>query len=254
MTMASYDAAFFDYVNSGATQSARHLLPILSGPLRIGSVLDVGCGRAAWLAVWLSLGAREVLGIDGDYIEREGLLIPGDCFRAHDLRQEFDLGRRFDLVQSLEVAEHLPKSAAAAFVGSLIRHGDLVLFSAAAPGQGGDHHVNEQDYDYWRALFATHGYVALDCVRPQLLHDERIEPWYRYNTLLYAAPGIWSGLPEALRRSRVADDRPIEDLSPQAYRLRKSLVRLLPVPLMTALAKLKERRVARARATTAKCR
>jgi len=247
--MRSYDAAFFNYVNSGAIQSARHLLPILSGSLQIGSVLDVGCGQGAWLAVWQTLGAREILGIDGEYVERERLLIPADCFRAHDLRQDFDLGRRFDLVQSLEVAEHLPKSAAARFIGNLVRHGDLVLFSAAAPGQGGDHHVNEQDYNYWRALFATHGYVPLDCVRPRLLGDERIERWYRYNTMLYAAAGIWSALPEALRRSRVEVDQPIADLSPPAYRLRKSLIRLLPVPVMTALAKIKERRVARARAS-----
>ena len=126
------------------------------------------------------------IGIDGDYVNREHLLIPPDSFMPLNLVTEFDLGMHFDLVQSLEVAEHLPAKSASSFVKSVIKHSDLVLFSAAPKGQGGDHHINEQSYDYWRALFAEHGYIAIDYLRPIILHDKRIEPWYRYNMLLFA--------------------------------------------------------------------
>ena len=34
------------------------------------------------------------------------------------------------------------------------RHSDIVLFSAAPPGQGGHGHVNERSYEYWRGEFA----------------------------------------------------------------------------------------------------
>lgn len=235
-----YDAAFFRYVNAGALLSARRLLPQLLEESSIASVLDVGCGQGAWLSVWSELGVS-VTGIDGDYVDRASLLIPPENFLAHDLSRGFDLQRRFDLVQSLEVAEHLPAEAAAQFVQSLVRHGDLVLFSAAPKGQGGDHHVNEQDYDYWRALFAQHGYVPFDYVRP-LLRDERdVEPWYRFNTILYVSLERLDSLPERIRRTRIPDDEPIRDVSPVLYRLRKKVTALLPVPAVTAIAKLKER-------------
>jgi hypothetical protein len=44
------------------------------------------------------------------------------------------LGRRFELVQSVEVAEDLPPPAAGEFIASLVRHLGHVLFSAASPG------------------------------------------------------------------------------------------------------------------------
>ncbi len=238
--MPNYDPAFFQYVNSGATRSAERVVPLLLRGVTVRSVLDVGCGHGAWLAVWQQF-APDVIGLDGDYVDRQRLLIAPTSFQACDLTHSFDLGRQFDLVQSLEVAEHLPAASAAGFVASLIRHGDLVLFSAAARGQGGDHHINEQDYDYWRVLFAMHDYIPLDYLRPLLGAERDVEPWYRYNTLLYVSSARFEQLPETLRRTRIPDTQPICDVSPAGYRLRKRLTRLLPTSVATAIAKFKER-------------
>ena len=243
--MANYDGAFFDYVNQGAIRSANRVLPLLLKELDIDSVLDVGCGQGAWLSVWQQLGVPHVTGIDGHYVDRNHLQIADTSFIPHNLSEEFDLGRRFDLVQSLEVAEHLPADSAEGFVRGLVKHGELILFSAAPKGQGGDHHINEQDYQYWRDLFAVHGYMAVDYLRPLILDDGAIEPWYRYNTFLYATPARFAALPDAIRRCRVQDDEPLRDLSPLIYKMRKRLVSLLPVRVMTGLAKIKERHVAR---------
>lgn len=245
--MASYDDAFFTYVNSGALHSARRMLPELTRLLPIGSVLDVGCGQGAWLSVWSELGVETVVGLDGDYVQRNRLLIPEDAFVAQNLSRGFDLDRRFDLVQSLEVAEHLPEHSAEVFVQSLVKHGDMVLFSAAPKGQGGDHHVNEQDYDYWRERFRAHDYVAVDYLRPRVLAAVEVERWYRYNTFLYVAREKLADLPAELQAARVPDDQPLTDVSPATYRMRKTLVRMLPVSVATGLAKIKERLVGRAR-------
>lgn len=243
--MTTYDSTFFDYLNAGSLRSARRVLPALRRQLRIDSVLDVGCGQGAWLSVWNELGTDTVLGIDGDYVDRGRLLIEPERFQAHDLSTAFDLGRRFDLVQSLEVAEHLPLSSAATFIASLTRHGDLVLFSAAPKGQGGDHHINEQSYEYWRLLFRTQGYSPIDLVRPAVKGDRSVEPWYRYNTMLYASPIGFSVLSAAVQAMAVPDDGPIPDVSPLLYRLRKRIIATLPVPAVTKLAKWKELAVAR---------
>ena len=53
------------------------------------------------------------------------------------------MDRKFDLVVSLEVAEHLPSECAETFVDSLTGLGPIVLFSAAIPHQGGTNHANE---------------------------------------------------------------------------------------------------------------
>jgi len=101
------------------------------------------------------------------------------------LRVPIDLGRHFDLVVSLEVAEHIPHASADTFVDSLVRHGDIVLFSAAIPGQGGTFHVNEQWPEYWGKRFKARGYVGIDCVRPLVWEDPSVDYWYAQNVFLF---------------------------------------------------------------------
>jgi SAM-dependent methyltransferase len=238
--MANYDTAFFDYVNSGALNSAKAMLPLLQEQLHLKSVLDVGCGQGGWLAVWKELGCEHVHGIDGEYVERERLLVARGEFSAVDLVHPFKLGQQFELVQSLEVGEHLPTKSSAGFVNSIVKHAPIVLFSAAARGQGGDSHVNEQDYEFWRRHFARHDYIAIDYLRPLILERREIEPWYRYNTFLYVARTHLSRLPDELQKCRVPEDEVLLDRSPKIYKMRKALVRLLPVSVATKIAKVKE--------------
>lgn len=239
--MYEYDERFYRYINRGSRDSARVLLPVLleALPEPVESVLDVGCGAGAWLTVWQSLGA-EIVGLDGDYVLPEQLMIEPDEFVSADLSAGFDLERRFGLVQSLEVAEHLPAASAARFVACLCRHADLVLFSAAPPGQGGENHINEQPYEYWRGLFREQGYSMYDPVRPAVLTHASVKPWYRYNTFLYVNENRRPELPHALAACRVADTEPARDLSPRAYQMRKGLIRMLPSSASTHLATLKK--------------
>ena len=238
--MPDYDSAFFDYVNSGALKSARAILPLLQEQLGVKSVLDVGCGQGGWLTVWKELGCERVHGIDGDYVDRERLLIQPEEFSGIDLVEAFDLQQQFDLAQCLEVGEHLPTASSGGLIDSLVKHAPFVLFSAAARGQGGDSHVNEQDYEFWRGHFARHGYVAVDYLRPLILDRSEIEPWYRYNPFLYVAHPQLDALPDALRKCLVPENEALRDRSPGIYKLRKALVRLLPVAVATRIAKIKE--------------
>jgi hypothetical protein len=140
------------------SRSAEVVIPVVRELLAPGSVLDAGCGLGTWLRVWQQNGVQDILGVDGtDDLPPGTRLISTDHFRAIDLRAPFNLGRRFALVQSLEVAEHLPRACAAGFVQSLCDHGDMVLFGAAIPGQGGHRHVNAQWQSHWARLFAKRG-------------------------------------------------------------------------------------------------
>jgi SAM-dependent methyltransferase len=203
----------------------------------IKSVLDLGCGRGVWLAGWLQRGAIEVLGVDGPYVDRSKLHIPGASFLAHDLAQPLALRRRFDMVESLEVAEHLPESAADVFIENLTRHGHLIMFSAATPGQGGENHVNEQPWEYWRQKFAEREYEVFDFLRPRLVNDAAVYLWYRHNTFVYAHRSIAGALPEPIKVCQVPPERPLVDTVPVWARACKALVRLLPRSAVDRLAR-----------------
>lgn len=122
-------------------------------------------------------------------MDRGQLEIPAERFQAADLERPLSLNRRFDLVVSLEVAEHLAAECADNFVESLTRLGPAVLFSAAIPYQGGACHVNEQWPSYWVKRFQGRGYEPVDCLRRRVWQDRRVEWWYAQNTLLYAERG-----------------------------------------------------------------
>jgi SAM-dependent methyltransferase len=235
-----YGEEFMGYAAVSSRYAAETVVGVLGPTLGPASVLDVGCAGGAWLQAWMTSGVRDVRGVDGDYVNRSQLLIPEELFQAADLAQPLDLTRRFDLVQSLEVAEHIVPAASATFIESLTRHAErFVLFSAAPPGQGGEYHINERPYEYWRGLFATHGFVPFDCVRPLIAHDGRVSFWYRYNTLLYARAENVASLPEAIRRTAVGEGNRIPDIAPLPFRLRKAAVRLLPLGVQHELARLK---------------
>ena len=160
---------------------ASSALSILLDGRTPSSLLDVGCGTGTWLRAALDLGVAGVFGVDGVDVMPEKFHAPKSAYRQIDFTQPFDLGRRFDVVLCLEVAEHLPASAAETFIGSLVRHGDLIVFSAASPNQPGQHHVNCQWPEYWQALFNRAGYACQDSLRWRIWRDTRIEPWYRQN-------------------------------------------------------------------------
>jgi hypothetical protein len=239
--MYRYDDLFFSYLEAGSGRSAQTVVPLLHSNLRPRSVADFGCGRGAWLEAWLAVGIEDVLGVDGPYVPSDKLLIRPEAFRAEDLTSALDLGRRFDLVTSFEVGEHLPAAASRAFIDNLCRHAPVVAFSAAVPGQGGEHHINEQPYAFWRELFAANGYRCFDFIRPRIKDSRAVEPWYRYNALLFVADDAVPRLPEPVRATRIADGAPVPDVSPVVFRMRKEILRRLSTTHVDRLAVLKHR-------------
>jgi hypothetical protein len=95
------------------------------------------------------------------------------------------VGRRFDLVLSLEVAEHLDPSVADQFVGTLTDLGSTVVFSAAVPFQQGVHHVNLRWPSYWAQLFAARGYSPSVSLRDEIWSLIELDPWYVQNIVAF---------------------------------------------------------------------
>lgn len=73
-----YDKDFFLPLQDGSLRSARQIVPLVIDLVHPASVLDVGCGVGAWLSLFAEHGITELLGVDGDYVQREMLLIPSE--------------------------------------------------------------------------------------------------------------------------------------------------------------------------------
>jgi len=184
--MTPYDHDFYGAQAAGSERSADAVLPVVFELLRPTSVVDVGCGVGTWLAAAQRLGVDEVRGLDGAYAIDAGLRIPKDPSPPTELAVSLPAPvRRFDLAMSLEVAEHLPAARSDSFVADLCALADVVLFSAAIPGQLGTDHITLEFQHTWADRFGGNGYLAFDIVRPRVWHDADVEAFYRQNALVF---------------------------------------------------------------------
>ena len=229
---ALYTEDFYAQANgAGSLPSAQVCVPLIVDLLAPSSVIDVGCGRGEWLSQFLS-AAIPVLGIDGPHVDLTHLLIPADRFRQHDLRTSLDLGERADVALCLEVAEHLPPEYAPQLVRSLTRLAPAVVFSAAVPGQGGVHHVNEQWPWYWQELFERERFACLDVFRHRIWHDDRVAHYYQQNLLLFVDPNVHAELmrqhyrPELRRQLTLVQSYILDELSSRPRATRSFVDRL----------------------------
>lgn len=232
-----YDFEFFRHVDAGGERSAALVVPLMQAVLPVASVLDVGCGRGAWLRTWQSLGVSDVIGVDGSHAATGHPLAAAGAFVCADLTAPLDLGRRFDAAMCLEVAEHILPAASAELLRTLSRHADAVFFSAATPGQGGLHHVNEQPLIYWVEHFRRAGFEAFDPLRLPLQGVTAVDPWYRYNLLFFARGPALARLSSAASASRLAEGVHPRSFESPLWWLRRQVLRCLPRAVIDTLAR-----------------
>lgn len=180
-----YNSDFYRVEESSSSRSASIVVREVLHFIKPTSVVDVGCGVGAFLREFKNNEVKEVLGIDGPWIKHEMLKIEENEFMTANLESPLNVTKKFDLVISLETAEHIEPEYSDQFIGNLVSLGDVILFSAAIPYQGGVHHVNEQWPDYWSEKFKKRGFLHVDCLRPRLWNNPDIDYFYSQNTIFY---------------------------------------------------------------------
>ncbi|MEM6517246.1 MAG: methyltransferase domain-containing protein [Bacteroidota bacterium] len=163
------------------------IVPIVNQWFRPENVIDVGCGVGAWLEVWKEQpNILEVMGLDARFVHSEFMRVDIDNeFVEVDLNESLPKLKRFDIAVCLEVAEHLKPERAESFVQDLTTLSNIILFSAAIPGQEGTQHINEQFLGYWIKIFLNHGYDCYDVIRPIIWNNKSVAWWFRQNTVLF---------------------------------------------------------------------
>lgn len=139
-----YDDDFYQKQIEGSLRSARIVLGMLWERIQPASVLDVGCGRGAWLKACREFGASTIEGFDGDWNRGDLMIDEAITFRNCNLNKPIELARSYDLAIGLDVAEHLEPESAHSFIASLTAASDLVLFSAAYSNQRGGNAAHQR--------------------------------------------------------------------------------------------------------------
>ena len=129
----------------------RALLAVWSLLGRPETYIDFGCGSGGMVALARACGL-DAVGVD---VVAE----PPDII--HDLRRPLELRRKMQLATCIEVAEHLTEDAAPVLCDNIARHliddGGWLVFTAALPGQHGEHHVNLKSAYWWREKLTDAG-------------------------------------------------------------------------------------------------
>lgn len=166
-------------------QAPSVIVPLLFNLFSPRSVIDVGAGLGTWLKCFQKLGVKDILGLDGDWIDSDLLVVDKKFFKSKDLRFSFDLNRKFDLALCLEVAEHFEEEYAERFIFNLCDISDIVVFGAAIPGQGGQNHLNEKPPDFWVKLFKQNGFLLSHDLRNKFWNNNQVNWWYKQNMLVF---------------------------------------------------------------------
>ena len=221
-----YTDNFYKDQQEGSRKSAREIIPLVLKLLDPQSVIDVGCGVGTWLSIFKEFGVENCLGIDGDYVDKNMLQILPEEFLSSDLKKPLDINKTFDLVVSLEVAEHLPSEYAETFISFLTQLGEVVLFSAAIPFQGGTGHLNEQWPEYWAQQFQKQGYLVADCLRAKIWNNNNVKFWYAQNILLFVKHDCLKKYPLIAETIQNTDSYQLALVHPKLYLSICNLVRI----------------------------
>ena len=232
-----YKNYFFINEDKVALKAASEIVPYLLENLNLKSVVDVGCGTAAWLSVFKKYGVKNILGLDS-HNNLSCLRISREEFLNQNLEKAIFTENLYDLAISLEVAEHINPKQSIRFISDLCNLSEIILFSAATPGQGGENHINEKSLDYWRVIFKEKGYYPYDVIRDEFASKKNIAPWYRYNTILYVNEKGKLRLSSLFLEKFVPDEQSFYSYETFFWGLRRFILRNLPRYLVNFLSKI----------------
>lgn len=169
-TLRDDPAAEIDYdrIETEEGPFADRLARWIAETIAPATALDVGCGPGTYVRALRSYG------VPAEGIDTDERIAGVDHVRQQSLLDAAD--RTAELVLCLEVAEHIEPAlgpAVAAAVASMVAAGGLLIWTAAAPGQGGSGHINCQPREHWLALLESQGLIHCPAA------EEGLKTWAR---------------------------------------------------------------------------
>lgn len=159
----------------------------LSEELDFHFVLDMGCGTMPYKDAFKKMG-YEYFGIDGNLDAKPDKVV--------DLRKPIDVGK-FDLVFSIEVAEHIEPQYADILADNLANSSKKWIVMTTCPPDRHNvkseyvklAHVNEQPKSYWIKKLEERGFKNCPDIADDLMWtytaNTKIERWFRKDLMVF---------------------------------------------------------------------
>jgi 2-polyprenyl-3-methyl-5-hydroxy-6-metoxy-1,4-benzoquinol methylase len=116
------------------------------------SVLDLGAGT---LAFGNTIGLRRVPTVSVDASEFNKEFAVYTEYVAHNLCNELNLERKFDVVTSWDCFEHIPAASVENLVRTVTNHAANLVLLSIDNSTWGKYHVHCKPKSYWIELFVT---------------------------------------------------------------------------------------------------
>jgi SAM-dependent methyltransferase len=145
--------------HGGVTHTDVGVLSLIKGKYDIKSMLDIGCGPGGMMEIAWSLDIYSE-GIDGDYtVDRGDRISP--FVTIHDFTKgPSPVDKRFDLIWSVEFLEHVEEKYMDNYMKDFQLGKYVLLTFNRGLHEGGHHHVNCQEEDYWVKAFEERGFMV----------------------------------------------------------------------------------------------
>ena len=187
----AYNESFFGWDNNALQQQqlAQYLVPKIVERFRPKYVLDIGCGSGQWLDEYrkYKVRTRGIESASAAWVSMSEKTQKNVV--KWDLRNKLKKTYKPDLVQSLEVAEHIEEDYADVFIYNLVKHNaDIIFLTAATPDQKGNQHVNCQEREYWMVKMKNNGYLFDQDILNEVLGWGTLEKspvWWSTNLMVF---------------------------------------------------------------------
>lgn len=125
------------------------------------SVIDVGCGEGHALNYFKSIGVEKILGIDGSRAVYDSSPIPENILVVDFYKGGFVPSDVYDLAWSCEFVEHVDEEFIQNYFYIFLQS-KYVAMTHAGEDQGGHHHVNCKNEEYWIDMFKNNDFIYLE--------------------------------------------------------------------------------------------
>lgn len=152
----------------------------------INSVVDIGCGMAAFAKAFQQAGVHEITLVDHPSLDISKCLVKENFrFVPCDLDNNMPNPIKADLAICTEVLEHINTKRSLKILDFITECADIVIFSAAVPRQGGLGHINEQRHKFWITEFKKRGFDYSDAFKSKISADNKILYWLTQNLFIF---------------------------------------------------------------------
>lgn len=180
----TYDLDFYERHEGYYLKGIPYFTEYMKENFEFESICDLGCGPGAFLSMLQN--EKDVCGVDFSVGVQQKLDIDRSKYVDADLTKPLPFKRKYDIVMSLEVWEHLHPEFEGQYLDNVDSLSpDHVIISCAHPGQWGRHHYSPKTADEVVATMTARGYVLDDALTEKFRKIRCLATFYRKNTFVF---------------------------------------------------------------------